>query len=115
MFSEFPVKKLSAQMTWAPSLINRSHKWLQRKPAPPVTRTRLFLKFFTWAQLNHTRRRHCERSEAIRSSGKSARDFLSWRFSNREQQIASPRPSALLAMTAVGVIANEVKQSAVLV
>src|SRR3954470_331997 len=35
-----PVKKLSRQITSCPSRISRSHKWLPRNPAPPVTRTR---------------------------------------------------------------------------
>src|SRR3954465_5453908 len=34
-----PVKKLSAQITWCPCATSRSHRWLPRKPAPPVTRT----------------------------------------------------------------------------
>src|SRR5580698_1692745 len=36
-----PVKKLSRQMTSQPHCTRRSHKWLPRNPAPPVTRTRL--------------------------------------------------------------------------
>src|SRR5580704_12620816 len=34
-----PVKKLSTQTTSLPMSIRRSHRWLPRKPAPPVTRT----------------------------------------------------------------------------
>src|ERR1035438_6811364 len=36
-----PVKKLSRQTTSAPELTRRSHRWLPKKPAPPVTTVRL--------------------------------------------------------------------------
>src|ERR1019366_3320212 len=36
-----PVKKLSRQTTSAPELTKRSHRWLPKKPAPPVTTIRL--------------------------------------------------------------------------
>src|ERR1700722_16584526 len=32
-----PVKKLSTQSTSAPAVTRRSHRWLPRNPAPPVT------------------------------------------------------------------------------
>src|ERR1043166_6094513 len=41
MFSFLPVKKLSMHRTSCPSLSRRSHKCEPRKPAPPVTITRL--------------------------------------------------------------------------
>jgi len=34
---------LSIAVTTCPSLINRSHKWEQMKPAPPVTKIRIGL------------------------------------------------------------------------
>src|SRR5690606_32472312 len=33
-----PEKKLSTQITSSPEASSRSHKWLPRNPAPPVTR-----------------------------------------------------------------------------
>src|SRR5690242_21728413 len=41
MFRRAPVKKLSTQMTSQPSASSRSHRCEPRKPAPPVTSTRL--------------------------------------------------------------------------
>ena len=35
------VDRSSTQNTRAPSASNRSHRWKPKKPAPPVTRTRL--------------------------------------------------------------------------
>src|SRR5215211_706800 len=41
MLPRVPLKKLSTQMTLAPSAKRRSHRCEPRKPEPPVTRTRL--------------------------------------------------------------------------
>src|SRR6476469_5651331 len=38
MLRRAPVKKLSTHSTSWPSPSRRSHRWLPRKPAPPVTR-----------------------------------------------------------------------------
>src|SRR5262245_28001806 len=40
MLSVDPVRRLSIATTEYPSSISRSQRWLPRKPAPPVTRTR---------------------------------------------------------------------------
>src|SRR6266404_8157515 len=40
MLARLPLKKLSRQMTSAPSRSSRSHKWEPRNPAPPVTSAR---------------------------------------------------------------------------
>src|SRR5262245_44616859 len=41
MLRRAPVKKLSTHRTMAPSASSRSHKCEPRKPAPPVTKTRV--------------------------------------------------------------------------
>src|SRR6266404_51321 len=40
ILARLPLKKLSRQMTSAPSRSSRSHKWEPRNPAPPVTNAR---------------------------------------------------------------------------
>src|SRR5260370_39770839 len=40
ILARLPLKKLSRQMTSAPSRSSRSHRWEPRNPAPPVTSAR---------------------------------------------------------------------------
>src|SRR5512134_2780071 len=66
MLSLVPVKKLSTQSTSCPSASSRSQRCEPRKPAPPVTRTRLRVSlpmFFLF-------------SRAIRGSGVRSVDQL---------------------------------------
>src|SRR5690348_12174350 len=51
MLRRVPVKKLSAQITVAPAASSRSHRCEPRKPAPPVTSTRVSRRMLTCCSL----------------------------------------------------------------